>query len=27
VFASHGRWRTVVRRETWEDLLARDVVE
>ena len=25
VFASQGRWRTVVRRETWEDLLARDV--
>ena len=27
VFASHGRWRTVVRRETWDDLLARDVPE
>ena len=25
VFASKGDWRTVVRRETWEDLLARDV--
>lgn len=25
VFASQGRWRTVVRRETWEDLLSRDV--
>jgi diaminopimelate decarboxylase len=25
VFAAGGRWRTVVRRETWEDLLARDV--
>ena len=25
VFASNGEWRTVVRRETWDDLLARDV--
>jgi hypothetical protein len=25
VFASGGDWRTVVRRETWGDLLARDV--
>ena len=25
VFASGGDWRTVVRRETWDDLLARDV--
>jgi diaminopimelate decarboxylase len=25
VFASQGDWRTVVRRETWDDLLARDV--
>jgi len=25
VFASEGDWRTVVRRETWDDLLARDV--
>jgi diaminopimelate decarboxylase len=25
VFASGARWRTVVRRETWDDLLARDV--
>ena len=25
VFASGGQWRTVVRRETWDDLLARDV--
>lgn len=27
VFAADGAWRTVVRRETWDDLLARDVVE
>jgi diaminopimelate decarboxylase len=26
VFASRGGWRTVVRRETWEDLHARDIV-
>lgn len=25
VFAAGGQWRTVVRRETWDDLLARDV--
>ena len=25
VFASHGDGRTVVRRETWDDLLARDL--
>jgi diaminopimelate decarboxylase len=25
VFAANGSWRTVVRRETWDDLLARDV--
>ena len=25
VFASSGSWRTVVRRETWDDLLARDL--
>jgi diaminopimelate decarboxylase len=25
VFARDGSWRTVVRRETWEDLLRRDV--
>jgi diaminopimelate decarboxylase len=24
-FASEGDWRLVVRRETWDDLLARDV--
>ena len=27
VFATRGRWRTVVRRETWDDLFARDVAE
>lgn len=27
VFAADGRWRTVVRRETWADLLSRDVDE
>jgi hypothetical protein len=25
VFAAGGSWRTVVRRETWDDLLSRDV--
>ena len=27
VFARDGAWRAVVRRETWEDLLRRDVDE
>ncbi len=27
VFAASGAWRTVVRRETWDDLFARDVAD